>query len=267
MKDGFERLQWRKRLVEGGHVPASQYFFSADQWTDRITHFCQEYNIARNDGTTTRGLSPLQAWKNYQSVPLVKLPDEARYLLAHHKRPVVVGRNGVTLRFGKQNFIYRNAGTGELRGKRVLAWFNPELPELLALTDMNRENCFTVERAEEVPAMDAPEDVLSREMGRVAAHNGYARQRYRTLAKIADLNPRPTIMDHETAQLGREIAEQREEILVERKARGKRASAGRAALNSLGLPTRPGEDFDQERIEAARRLEKQLQQFSEENSV
>jgi hypothetical protein len=215
----------------------------------------------------TRGLTPFQAWKNYQTDPLVKLPEEARYLLAHHKRPVVVGRNGIALRFGNQSFVYRNAETGKLRGQRVLAWFNPELPELLAVTDMNRENCFTVERAEDVPAMDAPEDVLQRETGRVAAHNGYARQRYRTLARIAELNARPTIMDHGTAKLGRDISEQREYILHERKGRMKSNRAGRAAMNGAGLPTRRGEDFDQERIEAARRLEKRLHEFSEMKSL
>jgi hypothetical protein len=266
MKDGFERLQERKRLVESGHEPANKFFYSHDQWTDRITHFCEEYNNARNDGKMTRSLTPFQAWQRFQADPLVQLPAEARYLLAHHKRPVLVGRNGITLRFGKQNFVYRNAKTGKLRGQRVLSFFNPELPELLAVTDMNRENCFTVERAEEVPAMDAPEDVLGREMGRVAAHNGYARQRYRTLARIVDLNPRPTIMDRDTAQLGRDIAEQRDEILIERKARAKRVKAGRVAMGALGFAPRPGDDYDEERIEATRRLEKHLQQFSEENS-
>jgi hypothetical protein len=267
IKDGFERLQERKREVESGRAPASKYFYSADQWTERLVYFCEEYNHARNDGTMTRGLTPFQAWKNFQSEPLVKLPPQARYLLSHHRRPVVVGRNGITLRFGKQNFVYRNEETGKLRGTRVLAWFNPELPDLLAVTDMDRENCFTVERAEEVPAMDAPSDILRREMGRVAAHNGYAQQRYRTLAKIADLNARPTIMDQDTATLGGDIAEQREEILTERQARGKRVSAGRAAMNSLGLPTHSGEDFDQEQIEAARRIKKELKQFSEEQSL
>jgi hypothetical protein len=266
MKDGFERLQERKRLVESGQVPASQYFFSADQWTDRIIHFCEEYNTARNDGKMTRGLTPFKAWKNYQADPLVKLPDEARYLLAHHKRPVVVGRNGIRLQFGKQPFVYRNEETGKLRGQRVLAWFNPELPELLAVTDMNRENCFTVERSEDVPAMDAPEDVLQREMGRVADHNGYAQQRYRTLATLADLNARPTIMDHDTAKLGRDMTEQREYILVDRKARTKRVRAGRSAMNDLGLAPRRDEDFTPEQIEAAQRVRKELQQFSEENS-
>lgn len=266
MKDGFERLEERKRLVESGKAPASQYFYSHAQWTDCIQRASEEYNNERNDGKMTRGRTPLQAWKNFQAEPLVMLPAAARYLLSHHRRPVFVGRNGITLRFGKQNFVYHNARTGELRGKHVLAWFNPELPELLAVTDMDRENCFTVERSEAVPAMDAPGDVLEREMARVDAHNSYARQRYRTLAKIADLNPRPTIMDQKTAQLGTDMSEQCEYILHETKARTRRVKAGRVAMNGLGLTTRPGEDFDQERIEAARRMEAELRQFSEENS-
>jgi len=179
---------------------------------------------------------------------------------------MLVGRNGITLRFGKQNFTYRNAETGKLRGQRVLTWFNPELPDLLAVTDMNRENCFTVERAEDVPAMEAPEDILQREMGRVNAHNGYARQRYRTLARLANLNPRPTIMDFDTAKLGCDMTEQQEEILVERKTRAKRVRAGRAVMSDLGFAPRHGDDLSPEQIEATQRIQKQLQQFSEGNS-
>jgi hypothetical protein len=101
----------------------------------------------------------------------------------------------------------------------------------------------------------------------MAAHNGYARQRYRTLARIAGLNARLTIMDRETAALGQNIAEQQEEVLTQRKARARRVRAGRAAMSDLGLVPRPGEDFDEERIEAQKRLAAQLQQFSEENSA
>jgi hypothetical protein len=262
MKDGFERLHERKRLVESGREPANKFFYSYDQWTDRIVHFCEEYNNARNDGKMTCGLTPFQAWRRFQTDPLVKLPAEARYLLAHHKRPVVVGRNGITLRFGKQNFVYRNAETGQLRGQRVLAWFNPQLPELLAVTDMNRENCFTVERAEEVPAMDAPEDVLGREIGRIEAHNGYARQRYRTLAKIADLNARPTIMDHDTAQLGRDIQTQKVDVMAKREKRAARTLEGAKAFSRLGYRPRADESVTQKQIVAADKLEKLFQEDS-----
>jgi hypothetical protein len=254
VRDKFERLQKHKRLVESGHAPADQYFYSYEQWTNRIEHFCAEYNHARNDGKMTRGLTPFQAWEQFQAEPLVKLPDKARYLLAHHKREVVVGRNGIRLQFGKIPFIYRNAKTGKRVGQRVLAWFNPELPELLAVTDMNRENCFTVERAEEVPAMDAPDDVLQREMGRVAAHNAHARHRYRVLAKIANLNPRPTVMDRATADLGQAIESQKAEMKVTRNKRMDTAAAGARAFSKLGFTNRRGVEHTPTEVKAAQRL-------------
>ncbi|HUB66946.1 MAG TPA: hypothetical protein VL981_05620, partial [Candidatus Methylacidiphilales bacterium] len=265
MKDGFERLQDRKRQAERGEVAASDYFYSYDQWTERLTQFCEEYNNARNDGKMTRGLTPFQAWGHFQTDPLVKLPPEARYLLSHHKRPTTVGRNGITLRFGKRNFTYRNAKTGELRGRQVLAWFNPELPELLAVTDMNRENCFTVERSEDVPATDAPEDMLQREMERMAAHNGYARQRYRTLARLANLNPRPTIMDRPTAELGRAIESQAKEVRAKRHERRNLESVGRAVLVDAGITPRSMNGLRPEQIEAAKRLKQARQEFKQKH--
>ncbi len=46
----------------------------------------------------------------------------------------------------------------------VLAWFNPEVPENLTVTDMNRENAFSVDRSPRVPAMDAPAELLEEEI-------------------------------------------------------------------------------------------------------
>jgi len=267
MKKPFERFKDGKRLVELGRARPEEYFFSWKQAEANLVRACEEYNNSRNDGQMTGGLTPQQAWEKFQAEPLVNLTGKARYLLACHRKPVKVTRNGIRLQFGKKPFIYHDENTGRYEGQTVLVWFNPELPEVLSVTDMNRENCFTVEASVDIDAMNAPADVLAHEMARVDGHNKYARQRYRTIARAAGLNPRPTYIDHDSAQLGTDIEQQQAEILGERKARTKRVTAGRAAMNGLGLPVRPGEDFDQERIEAARRLEKQLQQFSEENSI
>ncbi len=82
---------------------------------------------------------------------------------------------------------------------------------------------------------------------------------------VADLNPRPTIIDAETANLGATIETQQAEALAEHGARRKRQRAGNAAMGALGLPVLQGEDFDQERVEVADRLKRQLEEFSEEN--
>jgi len=254
MKDGFERLQWRTREVESGRAPASKYFYSSTEWEERIVHFCREYNNARNDGKMTRGLTPLQAWKHFQTDPLVKLPPVARYLLACHKRPLLVGRNGITLKFGKRTFTYRNAETGRLRGQQVLTWFNPEMPELLAVTDMDRKNPFVVELAEDVPAMDASPEVLVREMARVNAHNGYARQRYRMVAPLSNLNAGPAVIDPDAERLGRQIKLQKIDVMAKKKKRGVQTNEGAKAFSRLGYQPRTDAGITDRQIAAADKL-------------
>ncbi len=136
----------------------------------------------------------------------------------------------------------------------------------LGLTDMERENHFAVELSPAIDAMDAPNEVLGRELARIDGHNRYARHRYRTVARSVGLNPRLTYMDSDSARLGGEIEAQQSDVLAERKDREKRAKKGRAVLGDLGFATRPNENYDDQRIAAAERVARELKQFSEENS-
>ena len=121
---------------------------------------------------------------------------------------MTVTANGITLRFGKQVFNYRNEQTGQLRGQKILAWFNPEAPEVLAVTDMNRENPFCVERSQSVPAMEASEDLMAQELARVEDHMGYARTRYRILKAQYDQEFRINVVSPQTL-IGQQIEAQR----------------------------------------------------------
>jgi hypothetical protein len=178
--------------------------------------------------------------------------------LAHHKRPLKVTSNGITLRFGKQVFNYRNEQTGHLRGQTVLAWFNPELPELLTVTDLNQDNAFCVARSQEVPAMDAPGDLLNQELMRIEAHLSYARVRYRTLRAKFSTPFRRVIVDEQTARLGNEIQAQQAALEVERRQAKQRQVRARKVYGRLNL-TAPA-NAAPDRIEAAERLEKLLQE-------
>lgn len=256
MKDGFERLQKAKQLVESGKNAASDFFYNYAEMEDAIATACERYNAERNDGKMTRGLTPSQAWTHFQTDPLTRLPREARYLLAHHKWPRKVGRNGIKLRFGKNSYVYRNEETGRLIGQQVLAWFNPDMPELLAVTDMNRENPFTVERANDIPAMDASPELLAEGMASVEAHNGYARNRYRMLASKIKVPVRTNLVDRPTAELGLAIERQVEEVQKDRRARKTRQTKARGALAALGFAPRPGEEFTQDQAEGAEELKR-----------
>lgn len=258
MHEKFERIQRAKLMVERGTVHPSEHFYALDQWEARLAEICEQYNATKQDGKMTCGLSPDEAFEKFSphDDPPVKLTAGCRYLLAHHRRPVTVTSNGITLRFGKEVYNYRNEQTGLLRGQQVNAWFNPELPETLSVTDMNRENAFCVERTQAVPAMDAPAELLTQEMERINAHMKFARVRYRTLKARFSVPFRRTIADAQTVQLGVEIAQQQNKVEARRADDQKKQTRARKTYTRLGMNTpreiRPGQ------IEAAERLNQLL---------
>ena len=235
-REKFERIQRVKLLVEREQVHPSEHFRSLDEWVARLEEICADYNASKQDGKMTGGNSPDAAFEKFEKRddPPTKLPAGCRYLLSHHKRPERVTGNGVTLRFGKQVYNYRNAETGKRIGQMVLAWFNPELPEIITITDMKRENAFTVERTQEVPAMDAPPDLLAQEMGRIGDHMSYARTRYRTLKAKFSVPFRRGVPDNNTVTLGVEIATQQNAVQVRREVQQKQQGRVRKSARAMG---------------------------------
>jgi hypothetical protein len=146
-----------------------------------------------------------------------------------------------------------------LRGETVIAWFNPEEPEILAVTDMSRENAFCVARSQEVPALDAPEDILAQEIQRVEDHMRYARTRYRTIKAKYDQKFRPNILNRDTVDLGREIETGRAAVAVEQGEKEHLRSRARKAYGAMGLPNANPRI---EQIEAQEKLRKLWQEES-----
>jgi hypothetical protein len=265
-REKFERVQrWKLEVERGekrGEPHPSEHFRSLDEWPARLEEICAQYNATPQGGKMTGGLSPDDAFFKFRRAddPPTKLPPSCRYLLAHHKRPIKVTSNGITLRFGNQAYNYRNEETGRLRGEMVLAWFNPELPEKLSVTDMNRENAFCIERSPDVPAMDAPAELLEQEMQRIAAHQSYARVRYRMLKTKYATPFRRAVVDRATAELGEQIAAGQSRLQTEHGQEEKRQAKASKVYSRLRMVApenaarRPG------MIEAAEQLDKLLKE-------
>jgi hypothetical protein len=266
MHERFERVQRAKLQVEAGKVHPSEHFRSLDGWETRLEEICARYNATPQGGKMTGGLSPDDAFCKFMRAddPLIKLPASCRYLLAHHKRPLKVTSNGITLRFGNQAFNYRNEETGRLRGQTVLAWFNPELPETLTVTDMNRENAFCVTRSPDVPAMDAPPELLEQEMERIAAHQAYARVRYRMLQAKHATPFRRALVDRATAELGEQIEAGQSRLQAEQGKEEKRIAKVRTLSRSLKMTLSP---TAARRPETAPALERLNELLNEEESA
>ena len=155
-----------------------------------------------------QGLSPDEAFEKFwpHSNPPARLDANSWHLVAHYVRPVPVTTNGICFRIGSKSFVYRNERTGQDRGKTVLAWFDPECPEFLCVTDMNRKNPYLVERSTPVDFLAEPGDpVFEREIAKAASHSAYPRARYNVLkAKFAPTFRR-NLVDVETAETAQEM--------------------------------------------------------------
>jgi hypothetical protein len=239
MKEVFERVQKLKLEVERRKINPAGRFYSAEQWFARLDELCARYNAAPQEGKMTLGLSPQDAFEQYQnpSDPPIKLDARCRHLLSHHKRPVKVTSNGITLRFGKQAFTYRNEITGQRIGQTVLAWFNPETPDILAVTDMNRENPVCLPLSHDVPAMDAPPEILARESSLIEAHQSYAKVRYSDLKQRFATSFRRNLVDAPTAELGQAIERDQDLLRAEQKEEKSRIAAGQKLCRALNMPT------------------------------
>ena len=267
MVEKLERVQRAKLGVEGRKVEPAEYFLSVEEWISALESICDAYNAEKQDGKMTCGLSPDEAFQKFDDAtnPPIRMDATCRYLLAHHKRPVKVTSNGITLRFGQQVFNYRGAETGPLVGQTVLAWFNPETPEILAVTDLDRRNPFTVARAHDVPAMEAPEDLLKQEMSRLAGHQAFAKVRYRTLkAKFA--RPfRRNLVDAQTSELGREIEQQKAAVESGVKREQATLAKARKISRELGMPVPPR--LRPETLSALEELKEMMADESQESSA
>lgn len=221
--DCYEKMQKQLQAVRNGKVPGVEVLLTQQELCEVIEKIIDQYNNDPQGGKLCPGMTPEEAYlKNFGDVPLVKLGRTTRHLLADTVEKVKIGRNGISLVRGKDRFTYKSEETGRLQGKEVLAWFSPENPDILCVTDLKKQNPFTVERALAVPLMGAEADLLNQELARNDAHNAYGKRLYKAVKQRFPDEVRaqmfaPTIVDEETAVLGLEMEYQRQQADKQRK--------------------------------------------------
>lgn len=212
----FERVQRNKLDVEAGRVHPSKCFLHRNEWIERLGQICEAYNDERQDGALG-GLSPRAAWESLfdSKQPLVKLTPDTRYLLANHRAPLKVTRNGITIRANGKDWVFRNEITAHLVGRVVQVYFNPEDMSScfvkLSSTDLT---AAVIPLAPAIPATTATPEQMRGAMASVDTHNRSLHTRYKEIAAhFTDKGPfRPVIAAAETIESGREIAAEQEAI-------------------------------------------------------
>ena len=242
-----------------------ELFFSFEEWDAELGRLIEDYNATAQEGTTLHGMSPDEAFEAFwpHDNPPTKLDASCWHLVAHYVKPVQVTANGISFRIGKKSFVYRNERTGADRGKELLAWFDPETPEFICVTDKNRRLPYLVERATDVDFLAAPGDlVLQRELAKAAAHSVYPKTRYHVLkAKFAPVFRR-NLVDAQTAETAQAMLQQRTQFKQETS----QADTTRKKYRRAGLPLRPANRMRPETAAAYDRLAQALQEPDETNS-
>lgn len=217
-RDAPESLRKQMAEVETRKVHPSKYFYSLDQWNNRIGQLVEQYNTEPQEGRILAGLSPDQAFEKHMdpSNPPLQFGANLRYLLAHDKRLATVTLNGVTIQVGKQKFNYRGKEIAHLIGREVLAWFDPENPETIVVTNSDRTNPICVARSQSPNALESLIDpnagTLGRELARVEDQASHMKTRYNVVKAKFPLPARLLLNSAPAIELGAEIAAQKTEI-------------------------------------------------------
>jgi len=216
----YDRVQKAKREVESRRLhPAEAGFLSAEQWaSQRLPELCAEYNAKPQQSDVFGGyMSPDEAWERFQLrdtagavVGLTRLPDDLRYLLASQRVPVTVRRGRVKLPFSKAH--YTVSGSNLFDGQELLAWYDPEAPETLIVTDHKNENVVCLRREILAPAYGATPDEFKQATAAMREQNRHERARYCALASKYMPPTRANIADPASLEVGRRMESTKLEI-------------------------------------------------------
>jgi hypothetical protein len=205
---GFnERLEKMERTQEiigrckRGTEDPRNHFLSQEQWSDRISQLLGQYMHDPQNGKMLDGLSPAEMWQQ-RDTPR-KLPDEARYILATHRVRVAVRQEGIILTIRGKRLAFYSEETGKRIGRDVFAFYNIEQPDLLTVSDLNRQNFFTVKH-HTLPAMSATKDQFAAVNADRAGHMKTAKVIYGSIPHPERrFIVRDNMVDEETKPLGR----------------------------------------------------------------
>jgi len=236
----FERVQALIARAHRGDAEALKQLPTTAEWAAKITEILEAFMHDPQNGKMLEGQSPAEAWgAEIRQRPLRQLPNEARYILSTHQKKITVRQEGIILTVRGKRHVYFNEATGPLIGQEVLAFYNIELPELLTVCDMNRQNYFSVRRVE-LPAMSATREQLQ-EVNRLRkAHMAPAKAIFSGLKhEVVSTITRDSEQDAQSKELGRFHNQEMVQAKAESTARERKLRKLQlmAAADGIELPT------------------------------
>lgn len=252
-RDAPESLRKQMAEVAARKTHPSKYFYSLDQWNKRIGQLVEQYNTEEQQGHMLAGLSPDQAFEKHMNRdnPPIQFDAGLRYLLANDKRLARVTLNGVTIQIGKTKFNYRGQEIAHLVGREVLAWFDPENPEMIVVTNPDRTNPICVARSENPNALEsliAPvSGTLGRELSRIEGQASHMKTRFNVVKAKFTLPQRQLLADANTDLLGHRINSLKSAVAVRTDESRRRTALNKNKARRMDIPAVMVGDDDQSR--------------------
>jgi hypothetical protein len=187
-RDCPEVTRKNKLAVDGGRNHPEGLFLSFEEWKVKLQGLIELYNSTKQDGRILDGRSPDGAFQEFwpHDDPPTEFGGIHAHLYAHWVSRRAVTKNGISFKIGKEHYAYRVPQFA--LGETVLAWFDPESPELLGVTDLKSRNPAVVERASDVDFLaalsgDSDRETYKREVRGVESQICRARTLYKVLRK------------------------------------------------------------------------------------
>jgi hypothetical protein len=253
--DKQERMQDFLARVKRGKEDPRNELLSMEQWTCRLGEILRRFEEEPQNGKMLPGRSPKEAWSEATNRrPLRKLADEARYILATHKTSVRVRQEGIVLTIRGKRRLYCGEETGSRIGREVLAFYSIERPDLLIVSDLDRQNYFTL-RSVENPAMTPTREQYEEVNGMISAHMKPVKVMYGQMQeRFAVTISRDTDHDQATMDLGRFHNDQVDLDKEEKAERGRKLSRIRRNAEASGRPA-PSQIDNPDRVLEGQQLE------------
>jgi hypothetical protein len=242
-----ERIQSLIARAQRGDPQALAQFPTGPEWAASIRTELEKFAHDPQNGKMLQGRAPAEAWsEELLARPLRKLPDASRYVLSTHRKTVTVRQEGIVLIIRGRRYLYYNEHTGPLIGREVLAFYNFEMPELLTVCDMNRQNYFSVKRVE-LPAMTATGEELEEANRARKGHMAHAKAIFGEVQhEVVSTITRDNEHSEESINLGRFHNAETARAKVQQTERGRKlrkleTKAARAGVDLTG-PVRDPDD-------------------------
>ena len=121
-----------------------------------------------------------------------------------------MGDYGITFQFWKRNFDYFDDQLSGMRGREVQAWFNPEYPDRIAVTQIDDRDGRTARFVERVAGVafnaarnpdTAEAEHYGRQVAKQQGFNSHPKARFHALKAKFEPNFRTVVTDRHTAAM------------------------------------------------------------------